>query len=190
MKHASATREFRLSFTLAAVVYLLLGLFMIAAPNTSRRLLCTLVGVGILLYGLLCVVPFVLSKGERRFTPDLLVGVCALAFGLFSLINRTFLIDFLFTALGVAVCVASVCGISRALNLRHFGFARWWAPLCANLAVLVLALCIVFFPGFFGNMLMRAMGLILVVQAVSDLISVHYLNRFAGRTTVSYHVED
>ena len=189
MKHTKkSSGGFRMSFSLAAVVYLLLGLFMILAPNTSRRLLCTLVGAGILIYGLLDIVPFVLNRGERRFTLDLLIGACALAFGLFSLINRTFLMDFLFTALGVVVCVTSVCGISRALNLRYFGFARWWAPLCANLATLVLALCIVFFPGFFGNMLMMVVGIILVVEAVSDLISIHYLGRFAKRATTSYNV--
>ena len=177
-----------MSFSLAAVIYLLLGLLMIVAPNTSRKLLCTLVGAGILVYGLLSIVPFVMSRGEKHFTFSLLIGVCALAFGLFSLINRTFLMDFLFTALGVVVCVTSVCGISRALNLRYFGYARWWAPLCANLATLALALCIIFFPGFFGNMLMVAMGVVLVLEAVSDLISIHYLGRYARQTTTSYNI--
>ena len=191
MKHTKkSSGGFRMSFSLAAVVYLLLGLFMILAPNTSRKLLCTLVGAGILIYGLLDIVPFVLSRGEKRFTLDLLIGACALAYGLFSLINRTFLMDFLFTALGVVICVTSICGISRALNLRYFGFARWWAPLCANLATLVLALCIVFFPGFFGNMLMMVAGIILVVEAVSDLIAIHYLDRLSGGVTVTYNVSD
>ena len=191
MKHTKkSSGGFRMSFSLAAVVYLLLGLFMILAPNTSRKLLCTLVGAGILVYGLLDIVPFALSRGEKRFTFDLLIGVCALAFGLFSLINRTFLMDFLFTALGVVICVTSICGISRALNLRYFGFARWWAPLCANLATLVLALCIVFFPGFFGNMLMMVVGIILVVEAVSDLIAIHYLDRLSKGVTVTYNVSD
>ena len=179
-----------MSFSLAAIVYLLLGLFMIVAPNTSRRLLCTLVGAGILIYGLLDIVPFVLSKGEKRFSFDLLIGACALAFGLFSLINRTFLMDFLFTALGVVICVTSVCGVLRALNLRYFGFAGWWAPLCANLATLVLALCVIFFPGFFGNMLMMVVGIILAVEAVSDLIAIHYLDRLSKGVTVTYNVSD
>lgn len=188
--NASAAREFRFSFSLAAIVYLLLGLLMIVAPGTSRRLLCTLVGVGITAYGLLSIVPWLMNRGEKRLTLDLFIGVCALAFGLFSLINRTFLMDFLFTALGVVVCVTSVCGIRRALNLRYYGFARWWAPLIANLATLALAACIIFFPGFFGDMLMMAMGILLVVEAVSDLISLHYLSRLAGRVTASFNVED
>ena len=192
MKHSknSAAREIRINFSLAAVIYLLLGLLMIAAPNTSRKLLCTLVGAGITVYGLLNFLPFVLSRGEKRLSLDFVIGICALALGVFSLINRTFLMDFLFTVLGVVVCVTSVCGLSRALNLRYFGFSRWWAPLCANLATLILALCVIFFPGFFGNMLMRVMGAILLVEAVSDLISIHFLSGYAKRVTVSYNVED
>ena len=191
MKHTKkSSGKLSMSFSLAAIVCLLLGLLMIIAPNTSRRLLCTLVGAGITIYGLLSIVPVVLSKGEKRFSFSLLIGVCALAFGLFSLINRTFLMDFLFTALGVVICVTSVCGVLRALNLRYYGFTGWWAPLCANLATLVLALCVIFFPGFFGNMLMMAVGIILVVEAVSDLISIHYLDRFAKGVTVTYHVGD
>lgn len=185
----SAAREFKISFSLAAVVYLLLGLLMLLMPNTSRRLLCTLIGVGISAYGLLNILPFVLAKGDRRLTVDLPVGACALALGVFSLINPTFLMDFLFTVLGIVVCVTSVCGIRRAMNLRYFGFAGWWAPLCANLLALLLALSVIFFPGFFGNMLMRAMGIILIVEAVSDLISLYYLGRFSQRVTTSYNVE-
>lgn len=186
----SAFREIKLSFSLAAVVYLLLGILMIVAPNTSRKLLCMLVGVGITAYGLLSTLPFLMSRGERSFTFSLLIGVAALAFGVFALINQTFLMDFLFTVLGMVICVTSVCGISRALNLRYYGFARWWMPLCVNIASLLIALCVIFFPGFFGNMLMVALGVILVIEAVSDLVSIHYLSDFAKHATVSYHAED
>lgn len=188
MKRAAspAARE----FSLAAIVYLLLGLLMIVAPGTSRRLLCTLFGVGITVYGVLMLVPFLMNRGERRLTFDLGIGVCALAFGIFSLIRPTFLMDFLFTALGVVVCVTSACGISRAMNLRYYGFVRWWVPLLSSLLTLALSACIIFFPGFFGDMLMVAMGLLLVVEAVSDLVSIHYLNRLIKRATVSFHVED
>ncbi len=185
-----AGREIRLSFSLAAVVYLLLGLLMIFAPNTSRKLLCTLIGVGMLVYGLLNIIPSLLSNGEKHLTLDLLIGICALAFGVFSLFNPTFLMDFLFTVMGVIVCVTSTSGIRRALNLRSFGFARWPASMSGSIATLVLALCVIFFPGFFGNMLMMVMGLILLAGAICDLASIHFLSGYAKRVTVTYGVEE
>ena len=185
-KSASSAKRIQLSFSLAAVLSLLLGVLMIAAPGASRKLLCTLVGAGVAGYGLLNILPCLLSKGERAYTLDLLIGVCALAFGVFALINQTFLMDFLFTVLGVIVCVTSVIGIKRALNLRYFGFARWWVPMAASLLTLVLALCILFFPGFFGNMLMVATGVLLTIESVSSLVSIHYLSGYTARVTVTY----
>lgn len=185
-----ADREIKLSFSLAAIIYLALGILMLLAPNTSRTLLCTLVGVGTIVYGLLNILPSLIKKGEKNYTLQLLIGVCALAFGVFSLINPTFLMDFLFTVLGVIVCVTSVSGIKRALNLRSFGFARWWAPMLSACTTLLLALSVILFPGFYGNMLMMAVGLLLIVEAVSDLTSIYFLSGYARRVKVTYTVDE
>ena len=65
MKHTKkSSGGFRMSFSLAAVVYLLLGLFMILAPNTSRKLLCTLIGAGVSIYGLMGILSFVMDRGS------------------------------------------------------------------------------------------------------------------------------
>ena len=120
----TAAREIKFSFTIAAVVYLALGVLLLLAPNTSRKLLCTLIGAGVSIYGLMGILSFVMDRGSGAYTLELLIGVCALAFGVFSLINPTFLMDFLFTVLGLVVIVTSVSGIKRALNLRTFGYAR------------------------------------------------------------------
>ncbi|MBQ8618355.1 MAG: DUF308 domain-containing protein [Clostridia bacterium] len=171
-------REIRMSFTLAAMIYVILGLLLIFMPNTSRKLLCTLVGAGITAYGLLNIISALTSKGEQSYTPALLLGVCALAFGVFSLIQPTFLMDFLFTVIGLLIVLASINGIRRALRLRSFGFIRWWAVLTCALVTLALALSVIFFPGLYGNLLLMICGVLLAADGVSDLVSIHYLNGY------------
>ena len=122
------------------------------------------------------------------YTLELLIGVCALAFGVFSLINPTFLMDFLFTVLGLVVIVTSVSGIKRALNLRTFGYARWWLPMLLSCATLLVALSIVFMPQLYGNMLMMVIGAILIVESVGDLLSIHRLSSFAR--SITYTIDD
>ncbi|MGN0995780.1 MAG: HdeD family acid-resistance protein [Candidatus Ventricola sp.] len=183
----TAAREIKLSFTIAAVVYLALGILLLLAPNTSRKLLCTLIGAGVSIYGLMGILSFVMDRGSGAYTLELLIGVCALAFGVFSLINPTFLMDFLFTVLGLVVIVTSVSGIKRALNLRAFGYARWWGPMALSCATLLIALSIVFMPQLYGNMLMMVIGAILIVEAVGDLLSIHRLSSFAK--SITYTIE-
>lgn len=170
--------EIRLSFTLAAVIYVILGLLLIFMPNTSRRLLCTLVGAGVTAYGLLSVISYLPGRGERAYTPALLLGICALAFGVFSLLLPTFLMDFLFIVIGLIVIVSGVNGVRRALQLRSFGFARWQAPLACALITTALALSVILFPGLYGNLLIILCGILLTADGVSDLVSIHYLNRY------------
>lgn len=182
-KHAplSAAREIRLSFTLAAIVYLALGLLLLFAPNTSRTLLCTLVGAGISLYGLFNILSYLLDKGASSYTLELLIGVCALAFGVFSLIRPVLLMDMLFMALGIVIIVTSISGLKRALNLRAFGFEKWWLTLLVSCLTMLLALSIVLAPGLYGDMLMMVIGLVLIAESVCDLFSIHRLSSHARR---------
>ncbi|MDO5377941.1 MAG: DUF308 domain-containing protein [Clostridia bacterium] len=180
MKNKSSStkgREIRLSFSLAAIVYLLLGILLLVAPNTSRRLLCMLVGVGVLVYGAFNILSYVLDKGSSAYTLELLIGICAAAFGVFALLNPDFLVSFLFIVLGLIVMVGSVSGFKRALNLRAFGFPYWWASLLSAIITFAVALSIVIAPTLYGNMALMVIGIILIVESVSDLLSIHRLTK-------------
>ena len=173
----NAAREVKLSFTFSALVFLALGLVLLFMPGTSQKVLCTVVGVGLVVYGLFSILSFVLER-DSVYTLELFIGICATAFGIFSLVDPTFLMRFLFIVLGIVVMVGSVCGIRRALNLRMFGFPQWWAALASACVTLLLALSIVFFPGLYGNMLTMFIGIVLIVESASDLFAIHRLSKF------------
>ena len=169
--------ELELSFTLAAALYIILGLFLVLFPGVSRTLLCMLLGAGITLYGLAAILPHLPFRGRTAYAPALLPGICALALGVFSLVNPAFLMNFLFTVLALFVLLASAMGILRALKLRSMGFMHWRAALAASLIQLLLALSILLMPGLYGNLLMMLCGLLLISSGVSDLVGLHYLSR-------------
>lgn len=174
----TAFRQIKLGFIVSSLVELLLGLVLLLAPNTSSRVLCTLVGMGVLVYGLFNVFSFVLERNNGSYTFELLIGIVASAFGLFSLINPGFLMSFLFLVLGLVVLVGSICSIRRALNLKSFGFHQWWMPMASACITFVIALTIIFYPALYGAMLMMVIGAMLVVEAVNDLFSIYRLSKF------------
>ena len=189
MKHSKkSSGGFRMSFSLAAVVYLLLGLFMILAPNTSRKLLCTLVGVGVTAYGLFSILGFLLDREMDGLSIELVIGVAALAFGLFSLLNSSFLMDFLIISLGLVIAVSSVSSIKRALNLKSFGYRYWWISLAVAIVTLIVALTFVFCPGVYGDLLMCIIGGILIVESVGDLLTIHRLSKLARDVKATYTI--
>lgn len=186
----SLGREIKWSFSLAAIVELLLGLLLALAPNTSSRLLCTLVGVVVLAYGAFNILSYVLDRGMSSYTFELLLGILAAAFGVFVLCNKDFIIKFLFIALGLVVLVSSIAGIKRALNLRAFGYSRWWAAMVSACATCLIALSIILFPKLYGNMALMIIGLMLIIEAVSDLLSIRRLSRLAQDVDVTYTIHE
>ncbi|MDO5298302.1 MAG: DUF308 domain-containing protein, partial [Clostridia bacterium] len=136
----NAAREIKWSFTLASIVYLVLGLILMLAPNTSRKLLCTIVGAGVTVYGVFNILSYVLDKGSNAYTLELLIGILAAAFGIFALVNPGFLLNILIIALGLVIVVGSISGIKRAVNLRRFGFGQWWVTLASACVTLLFAL--------------------------------------------------
>lgn len=174
----TAVRRFRVSAALAAIVYLVLGLVLLFAPNASRAVLCGVIGVGVTIYGAFNILSFLLNRDQNAYTLELLIGICAAAFGVFSLLNPTFLLDFLFIVLGLVGVAGSISGIKRALTLRSFGFPSWTIPMIASLATLLLAMSVVFLPDLYGNMMMMVVGLMLIVESVCDLASLRSLSRF------------
>ena len=186
----SLGREIKWSFSLAAVVELLLGLLLALAPNTSSQLLSTLIGVVITAYGAFNILSYILDRGMSAYTFELLLGILAAVFGIFALCNPDFIIKSLFIVLGLVVLVSSVAGIKRALNLRAFGYPRWWAAMLSACAVCLIALSIVFFPKLCGNMVLRIIGIVLIVEAVSDLLSIRRLSHLAQDVDVTYTIHD
>ena len=49
----------------------------------------------------------------------------------------------------------------------------------SSCATLLLALSIVLFPGVYGDMLMMVIGILLIVESVSDLLAIRRLSHFS-----------
>ena len=178
----------RLNASLAALAYLILGVVLLLLPNTSKRVLCTLVGIGVTAYGLFSILGFLLDRETDGLSVELVIGVAALAFGLFSLLNSSFLMDFLIISLGLVIAVSSVSSIKRALNLKNFGYSYWWVSLAVAVVTLVVALTFVFCPGVYGDLLMRIIGSILIVESIGDLLTIHRLSKLAKDVKATYTI--
>lgn len=184
-----AVKSLKLNASLAALAYLVLGIVLLLLPNTSKRVLCTVIGVGVAVYGLFSILSFLLDRDPSGFSVELIVGVAALAFGLFSLLNSSFLMDFLIISLGLIIAVSSITSIKRALNLRVFGYPYWWTSLAVAVLSLVIALTFIFCPEVYGDLLMRIIGAMLIVESVGDLLTLRRLSKLAKGVKVTYTID-
>ena len=99
----TAAKEIKISFVLTAVVDLILGVILLFAPEHVTDVLVMLISAGITIYGVFNILSFIFSRGMTAYSFELLIGICATAFGVFSFISPSFLPSVLFIVFGLMI---------------------------------------------------------------------------------------
>lgn len=166
-----AIREFRWSYIITALAFLVLGIVMVVKPTLAMNALCYLVGIVLTVYGGFNIISFLMAK-ERIVTFELIVGIFTAAIGIFTLISPGSITNILQLVLGLVIIIDSLLGLKRAFALRDLDSRGWCAMLILSIAAAVLGILFMVKKDLFGTLLFTAIGLVLTYQGISDLISV------------------
>ncbi len=162
-------------FLLSALAFMLLGLALLLWPEASLRLVCYLFGAVILVKGLLSIWGYV--RAEERFFFDyfgVVFGVAASALGVFLLFQPDTVVSVLPILVGVYVIVDAVVRLQSAFELKAMGYARWWSFLVLAGLSAALGVLMVVNPFKTVQLLVMAIGVILLVEGALSLISAVY----------------
>lgn len=173
-------RHIKWSMILAALAYVVLGAVLLAWPDATSVALCTLLGAVLVGYGVFQVVSF-FWKGDGSWSwavIDLLVGICALALGVFALMRPQAVLSVFPIALGAVVIVDSCVSLKRALQLRELGMTRWWVVCLLAVATALFGIVVVFRPFASLTVLVRIIGGVLVYEGLADLVTVIHVARY------------
>ncbi|MBR1780100.1 MAG: DUF308 domain-containing protein [Oscillospiraceae bacterium] len=158
---------------LVAVLCIALGLFMVIDPGASGELLCRIIGVGMVIWGVLrAIIYFVQSRAVVLGSFSLVQGALLIGFGITFLARPELLAAFLVLGLGVLLAVGAVLKLQYALELHHLRASSWWVELLGTLLMAILAVVSFVNPFKAGNALMIFLGIAFLLDGVWDLISV------------------
>lgn len=166
-----AIREFRWSYIITALAFLVLGIVMVVKPTLAMNALCYLVGIVLTVYGGFNIISFLMAK-ERIVTFELIIGIFTAAIGIFTLISPGSITNILQLVLGLVIIIDSLLGLKRAFALRDLDSRGWCAMLILSIAAAVLGILFMVKKDLFGTLLFTVIGLVLTYQGISDLISV------------------
>ena len=162
-------------FLLSALALMLLGLALLLWPEASLRLVGYLFGAVILVKGLLSIWGYV--RAEERFFFDyfgLVFGIAASALGVFLLLQPDTVVSVLPILVGIYVIVDAVVRLQSAFELRAMGYGRWWGFLILAGLSVALGVLMVVNPFETVQLLVMAIGVILLVEGALSLISAVY----------------
>lgn len=169
-------KQFSKSYILVSALYVVLGIVLCVWPNTSLKMICYGLGFVMVVLGITYGIIYFTKENPAGFLQmDLVIGIVCLAFGVFILLNPTFLATVLPFAMGIILLLGAVVKIQSALNMRRLKFAKWYAVLICALVIIVLGIVLLCNPFTKESHMVLYIGLCLILDGATNLVSLIFI---------------
>jgi len=139
-------RKIKLNTFATSLIYALVGLVLLVKPELSASVLCTLVGLVLVICGVVNILQFLVYRDGTLYTGGRLIfGLVLTAVGIWITTRPELISVVIPRVIGVIICVHGFNDIRSAVTL-HRNSARWGAALLLAVVTLVLGVVLVLNP--------------------------------------------
>lgn len=171
-------KNMKISYFLAAILYIALGVILLVWPNTTGSIVCFTFGSVLLAYGIITVISFFVHDsrlGSFRF--ELVLGIVCTAVGILFLLRPDIVLSIFPIILGIYIVIDALLNLKRALELHSMLYPRWWIALTLSLVSVALGILILIRPGMTAEVLIMVIGVVFIYNGLSDLWALFMVGR-------------
>lgn len=171
-------KNMKVSYFLAAILYIALGVILLIWPNTTGSIVCFAFGSVLLAYGVITVISFFVHDsrlGSFRF--ELVLGIVCTAVGILFLLRPDIVLSIFPIILGIYIVIDALLNLKRALELHSMHYPRWWIALTLSLVSVALGILILLRPGMTAEVLIMVIGVVFIYNGLSDLWALFMVGR-------------
>ena len=159
----------RFGYMALSVIIMLLGLCMIIWPVYSAELICTSIGIGLTVIGVLLVIRYLRTEVRTMSHQILLaVGVIIGVLGVIMLFRPKWILGLIHILIGIGILVDGVFKVIKAFDAKKTGKDKWWLVLLFAVATCALGLIIVLDPFKGVSVLMTVIGVVLLLEGIQN----------------------
>ena len=155
--------------TLISILMIVLGLLLLFWPGHVMTTAVKIVGIALLIGGAITAFSWHRGRGAGVGIIRLAEGILMAVGGLVLLFAPKLLISILPVLLGLVIIVNGGINLIQALDLRRQGYSRWGFSMALAVLTILLGLLILFNPFSTMEMLVAAIGGIILYNGISNL---------------------
>ncbi len=168
-------KKLKWNLILMSILYIALGVFLLAVPGTALNIVCYALGGVVLACAAVQLIRyFTTEHGLFQSQLTLISGVVCLALGAFLIIRSDIVIKILPIVFGLFVIFDSLGRVQNALELRRCDYGSWKGFLLLALLSIVLGVIMIIDPFGAVETLVMAIGVILILEGALNLLSALY----------------
>ena len=149
----------KIELIIISIVLFALGFFLVIYPELSQLIICKAVGIALCVWGVLRLITyFSMAKEEPE--------VIAMFFG---------------TILAIVIIIDGILKLQYGIEFYHMKADKWWIEAVVAAFMVVMGVIALFNPFDSSVALMIFIGIVLMVEGVSDLISIIRISAFVKK---------
>ena len=169
---------------LESLITLILGILIVAWPETTIKVVAYVVGVYFIIKGAYQVINYFIVKGQNDFfNNNLLSGVVALLIGLALLMIGEEIINVFRIIIGIWLIYEALVRINTSIKLHTANIPAWKYTLILALMMLVVGVFITFNAGAVVVLVGWMMILASIIGIVGDVMFIQYVGKVADAVT-------
>ena len=137
-------------YIVMSLLFCVLGIFLMARPKSSVKMLCVFMGIMLILYGAI--------KISGYFTRDA-----------FCLARKNFAVDLIFSVFGILILADALFKIQMSVDAKRFGLALWWQILLIALVTGVIGVLVFIRPFEAAATMMALVGFSILLEGILNL---------------------
>ncbi len=172
---SSRLRSIKWTYLVFSALWLVAGLALLIWPRFSSELVCHVLGILCVLYGVVKLFGY-FSKDPYRlaFQFDLALGLLCIVLGGVLLFFSKALLALLPVIVGIFSMVSGVFRLQTAFEARRFGLDKWWGLLILSLAMMAVGVVLLVRPFASAMLALRLIGLAMLINGVQDITATAY----------------
>lgn len=160
---------------ISAILYIVFGVILVRYPDQALNTVCLGLGILTMVFGVTKLLAYVFKKDAGILASlDLILGIILTAVALLLLIRPGVVVSIIPFIAGMVILFQSISRLQQAVELKVAGYDKWWSMLVIGIITLFLGGYIVMNPFDTVALMVRAIGVVLIINGVLSLAGTGY----------------
>lgn len=170
MRRIAPMRIAKTGYVVMSLIFCLLGIGFILHADIGTKLLGTLLGIALIVFGIVKIIGY-FSKDLFRlaFQYDLEFGSVLTVLGIAVLVHPIAAVSLLLVAMGVLIMADAFFKLRIAKDAKEFGIHDWWFIFGTAIVTGIFGLLLMFRPGSSAEALTTLLGIAMVLEGILNL---------------------
>ena len=170
MRSIAPMRIAKTGYVIMSLFFCLLGMGFILHADIGTRMLGTILGIALIVFGIVKVIGY-FSKDLFRlaFQYDLEFGCILTLLGIAVLVHPLAAVNLIVIAMGLLIMADAFFKARIARDSKEFGISDWWFILAASVVTGVMGLLLIFRPGSSAQLMVILLGMALIAEGILNL---------------------